>query len=125
MEIDHVPFCGVPNFDELKNFIFENNININIEYLKKCFTTNNIIVEEEDYINFETIIETDDTVVKLETHIEIHSNIEINVKPDFNREIDIKSDEPDSNTENNTTPVEPDSNMENDDDLIEVEIEVE
>ena len=152
MEIDHVPFCGSPNFDELKIFISENNININIEYLKKCFITNNIIIEEDDYIDVETVIENDNVTVKLQTHIEIHSNIEYNVKPvesdskiedefkdyqpdsniennikpiesDFNIEDKSNDDQPDSNIENNVKPIESDSNI--DDDLIEIEIEVE
>lgn len=38
-----IPFCGQPDFDELHNFLIENNILINIEFLKTSFSKNVII----------------------------------------------------------------------------------
>jgi flap endonuclease-1 len=55
IEIETVPFCGIPNFDELEKFISKNNLNINIETLKKNFTHNIIVVEDDEEIMFEII----------------------------------------------------------------------
>jgi 5'-3' exonuclease len=63
IELTSVPFCGVPDFIELEKFIIDNNLSINIEYLKKCFTHNIIIMEEdenEEEIDFE--IEEDEDI---------------------------------------------------------------
>ena len=47
INITSIPFCGTPDFEKLRLFIIENNININIETLKKNFTHNNLIIYEE------------------------------------------------------------------------------
>jgi flap endonuclease-1 len=47
IDIISIPFCGIPDFEKLTSFIKDNNININIETLKKNFTHNNLIIYEE------------------------------------------------------------------------------
>lgn len=43
-----VPYCGMPNFNKLSMFMFRKNINIDIEYLKRCFieSPNKFIVKD-------------------------------------------------------------------------------
>lgn len=43
--ITNIPFCGKPNFDLLDKFVTDNNININIDKLRKDFTEINIVFE--------------------------------------------------------------------------------
>lgn len=46
--LDSVPYCGAPNFEELKKFVTENNLNISFENLEKCFLHNDVIIFEDD-----------------------------------------------------------------------------
>jgi flap endonuclease-1 len=48
IKLDSVPYCGVPDFNALEKFIEENNLNINIEKLKKDFTHNMVFIEDEE-----------------------------------------------------------------------------
>ena len=51
LKIENIPFCGVPNFDLLENFISKHQLYSvkNINKLKECFTKNkNIVVEYEN-----------------------------------------------------------------------------
>lgn len=41
-------FCGVPDFNQLQEFILKHNIRSNIDVLKKCFIHSNVIVFEEE-----------------------------------------------------------------------------
>ena len=49
-----VQYCGEPDFDILKNFLNSIQLNINYEYLKKCFIREIIIMEEDS----DNILET-------------------------------------------------------------------
>ena len=51
INLTSVPFCGVPDFDKLENFIKTHNINVNIEKLKKNFTHNIIIIDDSNVNN--------------------------------------------------------------------------
>ncbi len=46
IEIANIPFCGRPDIDELKVFLENNNLSININNLIKSFNNNIIIVDE-------------------------------------------------------------------------------
>jgi 5'-3' exonuclease len=76
LNIENIPFCGVPNFDLLESFISRHELyNIkNFNKLKECFVKNKQIillfddnekqkeniVDEEDEIEYEIVIEDDD-----------------------------------------------------------------
>jgi 5'-3' exonuclease len=47
IDLKFVPFCGSPDLINLQKFVVDNNLNINIEKLKKDFTHNNIVIFEE------------------------------------------------------------------------------
>lgn len=47
-DIDSVPYCGCPNFEELERFIITKKIQVNIEKLRKDFTQNIVIFEDSD-----------------------------------------------------------------------------
>lgn len=46
LDIKQIPYCGCPNFDELKILINKHNLNLNLEKLKKSFTTDIVIIDE-------------------------------------------------------------------------------
>lgn len=46
--IKDIPYCGQPNFDKLQEFISENKLNVNIDNLRKAFSENIIIFEEDE-----------------------------------------------------------------------------
>ena len=46
IDIKNIPFCGRPNIEELKIFLENNNLSININNLIKSFNNNIIIVDE-------------------------------------------------------------------------------
>ena len=48
MEIDNIPYCGVPDFEKLKEFISEHKINLSIENLRKNFVHDIVFVCESD-----------------------------------------------------------------------------
>ncbi len=43
-----IPFCGNPNFDNLRKFVFLHGIRANLEGLKKAMTHNIVVFEEEE-----------------------------------------------------------------------------
>lgn len=43
-----IPYCGKPDFQKLKDFVFKNNINTNIDGLKKSFIQTTTIIFEDD-----------------------------------------------------------------------------
>jgi 5'-3' exonuclease len=45
LNIKQIPYCGCPYFDDLQLLINKNNLNINLEKLKKSFTTDIIIID--------------------------------------------------------------------------------
>ena len=47
-KIDTVPYCGVPNFEDLKKFVKENNLNIRFENLEKSFIHNEVVIIEDE-----------------------------------------------------------------------------
>ena len=47
-DINKIPYCGSPNFNDLSKFIFTHNIKLSIEGLKKSFTHSIIIFDECD-----------------------------------------------------------------------------
>jgi 5'-3' exonuclease len=53
INLKSIPFCGTPDFLALETFIIENNLNINIQKLKKDFTHNIIVVEDEEDVILE------------------------------------------------------------------------
>ena len=51
-DINSIPYCGVPDFEELKKFVTKNGLNISFENLEKSFIHNTIIIiEDEDNDN--------------------------------------------------------------------------
>lgn len=48
--ITSIPYCGIPDFEKLKEFIFKHNLNLNIDNLQKNFFPNIIILEEEEKV---------------------------------------------------------------------------
>ena len=47
-EVDfYAPFCGTPDFEKLAEFLFKNQINCNLESLKKNFSPRTVIFEDE------------------------------------------------------------------------------
>ena len=46
--IEKIPFCGSPDFEKLQEFIVEHDIHINIDKLRKDFTHNIIIFEDDE-----------------------------------------------------------------------------
>jgi len=57
MEIDNIPYCGVPDFEKLKEFISEHKIHLSVENLRKNFVHDIVFVceseSEEVEIEFE------------------------------------------------------------------------
>ena len=45
-EIEKVPYCGKPDFEKLKEFVFKHNVRIDIDGLKSSFCPNIVIIEE-------------------------------------------------------------------------------
>ena len=46
IDLTTIPFCGVPDFEKLEEFILRNKISINLETLKKNFTHVIIVMED-------------------------------------------------------------------------------
>jgi 5'-3' exonuclease len=70
-----VLFCGSPDFEKLTEFVFKNNLNINIEGLKKCFIhSTTIIFEESDEEQYEFADDKDDKDDKDDLSIKIESS---------------------------------------------------
>ena len=44
--VENIPYCGCPNFEELKLFVFKNNINLTVEGLRDAFVKNVVVFEE-------------------------------------------------------------------------------
>ena len=42
-----VPFCKKPDWENLNRFLFENNCHVNIEYVKSCFATKELIFSDD------------------------------------------------------------------------------
>lgn len=47
---ENVKYCGEPNFNALQEFIFKNNVRINVENLRKCFVRKIVFEDEEEEI---------------------------------------------------------------------------
>jgi 5'-3' exonuclease len=48
-----VPYCGEPDFLTLQKFLFQKNLRINVDSLRKSFVHNNIIILEDEKENLE------------------------------------------------------------------------
>ena len=47
-EINNIPYCGAPDFEELQRFVTENNLNISLENLRKSFLHNTVVIIENN-----------------------------------------------------------------------------
>ena len=83
IEVNSVPFCGFPDFDKLKEFVTTQNIHKHIELkfekIKKNFTHNNIIIEEDDEENTNEEVEID---VEKNEEEEVEIDVEKNEEED-------------------------------------------
>ena len=61
-----IPYCGMPDFQELTEFIFKNNIKYSMEAIKRCFINQIIIFEEEKEVVEK---EVEEEVVEEKLHI--------------------------------------------------------
>jgi 5'-3' exonuclease len=42
-----IPFCTKPDWENLNRFLFENNCNVNISYIKNCFSTKELVFSDD------------------------------------------------------------------------------
>jgi len=46
--IESIPYCGIPDFEKLKEFVFKHNLNLNVDSLRQSFSSNIIIFEDDE-----------------------------------------------------------------------------
>jgi len=77
-----VPYCGIPDFNELEVFLTEKNLRINRAFLESSFTKNNIVFLEENEESQENVEnKSEENLESIETSIEIESVPEILLEP--------------------------------------------
>lgn len=47
-QLESVPYCGTPNFQSLKDFVFKHNIHLDVDGLRKAFVHDVLIFEEDE-----------------------------------------------------------------------------
>ena len=87
IELNSVPFCGFPDFDKLKDFITKQNIDkhveLNFEKIKKNFTYNNIIIEEDEDYEEEVKNDKDKVNDDKDDVEEVEVEVEVEVEEDM------------------------------------------
>lgn len=64
-DINYIPYCGKPNFEELKKFILDKKVYVNIEKLKKDFIHNLVVFEGSEDESEGNISEEDENYFEI------------------------------------------------------------